>query len=309
MLEGIQDIIGDEARVYYSEGCHLFREKVENLGLKQDRIAEAISVAKNSDIVLVCVGLDESLEGEEGDTGNSYASGDKTDLLLPQVQRELLSAMLNIGKPVIVLNMTGSAMDLREAQEHADAILQVWYPGARGGKTIAQILFGDISPSGKLPITFYNDTKDLPEFEDYNMKGRTYRYIEKKPLYPFGYGLTYGKRVLKAANFNDKYSMSVTVENQCEREFDEVIQIYVKAVDSIDASPNAKLCGFQRIHLLPGEVKETSVLLDEDAYKVVNDNGEKLEQGHTFEISVGFGQPDKRTKELMGEECIKITYN
>ena len=191
VLEGIQDALPD-ARVYYSEGCHLFQDKVEGLGLRQDRISEAVSVAKNSDVVFLCVGLDETLEGEEGDTGNSYASGDKADLLLPQSQRELMEAVVKVGKPVVVLNMTGSAMDLRYAQEHADAVLQVWYPGARGGVAVAKALFGEVSPSGKLPVTFYNSAEELPAFEDYSMKGRTYRYFQGKPLYPFGYGLTYG---------------------------------------------------------------------------------------------------------------------
>ena len=166
VLEGIQDYVPEGTRVYYSEGCHLFRDRVEGLAWRQDRISEALSVAKNSDVVILCLGLDETLEGEEGDTGNSYASGDKADLLLPQVQRELAEAVMQAGKPVILLNMTGSAMDLRYFEEHADAVMQVWYPGARGGKTIAEVLFGEISPSGKLPVTFYNSIEELPEFED-----------------------------------------------------------------------------------------------------------------------------------------------
>ena len=136
VLEGIQDAVGEDVRVYYSEGCHLFKDRAEGLGKKQDRITEAVSVAENSDVVILCVGLDETLEGEEGDTGNSYASGDKTDLLLPAPQRELLEAVLKVGRPTIVLNMTGSAMDLRVAQEQADAVMQLWYPGARGGRVL-----------------------------------------------------------------------------------------------------------------------------------------------------------------------------
>ena len=118
VLEGIQDYVQEDVRVYYSEGCHLFGEKVEGLAWRQDRISEAVSVAKNSDVVILCLGLDETLEGEEGDAGNGYASGDKVDLALPQVQRELAEAVLQVGKPVVLLNMTGSAMDLRYFQEH-----------------------------------------------------------------------------------------------------------------------------------------------------------------------------------------------
>ena len=199
LLEGIQDFVGEDVRVYYSEGCHIYKDRVEGLGWKQDRISEALTVAEHSDVVVLCLGLDENLEGEEGDTGNSYASGDKKDLELPESQRELLEAVAGCGKPVVLCMMSGSAIDMQFAAEHVDAILQVWYPGARGGKAAAEILFGACSPSGKLPVTFYKDLEGFPAFEDYSMKGRTYRYLEKEPLYPFGYGLTYGQVCVKAA--------------------------------------------------------------------------------------------------------------
>ena len=131
-------------------------------------------------MVVLCLGLDENLEGEEGDTGNSYASGDKKDLELPESQRELLEAVAGCGKPVVLCMMSGSAIDMQFAAEHVNAILQVWYPGARGGKAAAEILFGACSPSGKLPVTFYKDLEGFPAFEDYSMKGRTYRYLEKR---------------------------------------------------------------------------------------------------------------------------------
>ena len=199
LLEGIEDRAEQEGiRVYYSQGCHLFKDRVENLALpgSRDRLAEALAIAELSDLVILVTGLDETLEGEEGDTGNSYASGDKRDLSLPASQLRLMEEVLALGertgKKVILVNMTGSAMDLSLAQDKASAILQAWYPGARGGRDLAGILFGDLSPSGKLPVTFYRSADDLPPFEDYAMAGRTYRYLEKEPLYPFGYGLTYG---------------------------------------------------------------------------------------------------------------------
>ena len=164
--------------------------------------------------MVLCVGLDEGLEGEEGDSGNSYASGDKADLLLPESQRRLLEAVAKVGKPVILINMTGSAMDLKYAHEHCAAVLQAWYPGARGGRVIADILFGGISPSGKLPVTFYRDTEELPDFEDYSMKGRTYRYFTGTPLYPFGYGLTYGDVVLEGVECCGKNVKNQNPENQ-----------------------------------------------------------------------------------------------
>lgn len=319
VLEGIQDAVGENVRVYYSEGCHLFKDRVEGLGQKQDRITEAVSVAENSDVVILCVGLDETLEGEEGDTGNSYASGDKTDLLLPAPQRELVEAVLKVGKPTVVLNMTGSAMDLRIAQEQADAVMQLWYPGARGGRVVAQMLFGEISPSGKLPVTFYRDTAELPDFEDYSMKGRTYRYIESEPLYPFGYGLTYGDVKVSAVSCSgspavtgseialedqDAFKLHVKLTNSGEVATGEVVQVYIRAEDAPDATPAAKLCGFARVRVEAGGEASVTIPVGADAFTVVNEEGERLVEGRNFTVSVGLGQPDARTRALTGKESI-----
>ena len=306
VLEGIQDAVGEDVRVYYSEGCHLFKDRVEHLGWEQDRISEAVAVAENSDVVVVVVGLDETLEGEEGDTGNSYASGDKVDLLLPKVQRELLEAVCKVGKPVVVLNMTGSAMDLRYAQEHANAVMQLWYPGARGGRVISQILFGEISPSGKLPVTFYNDTMDLLDFEDYSMKGRTYKYLEKAPLYPFGYGLTYGDCYVESASFDKEAGVvKAVVCNKADVATDDVVQVYVKS-ESPFAPTNGKLCGFGRVSLGANESKEVTLSICPKSFMVVNEEGEEIQGGNNFTISVGVGQPDERTAVLTGHEAVSI---
>ncbi len=301
VLEGIQDVVGDDVRVYYSEGCHLFKDKTESLGRRHDRVTEAVSVAQNSDVVILCVGLDETLEGEEGDTGNSYASGDKVDLLLPQTQRELVEAVLKVGKPTIVLNMTGSAMDLRVEQEQADAVMQLWYPGARGGKVVAQLLFGELSPSGKLPVTFYKNTEDLPAFEDYSMKGRTYRYIETEPLYPFGYGLTYGDVEVSAVSCSgspavnggeitldspDAFRLHVKLTNRGQEGTGEVVQVYIRAEDAPDATPAAKLCGFARTWVPAEGEASVTVPIGAEAFTVVNEEGERLVEGKTFTVSV-----------------------
>ena len=319
VLEGIQDVVGDDVRVYYSEGCHLFKDQTESLGRRHDRVTEAVSVAQNSDVVILCVGLDETLEGEEGDTGNSYASGDKVDLLLPQTQRELVEAVLKVGKPTIVLNMTGSAMDLRVEQEQADAVMQLWYPGARGGKVVAQLLFGELSPSGKLPVTFYKNTEDLPAFEDYSMKGRTYRYIETEPLYPFGYGLTYGDVEVSAVSCcgspavnggeitldsPDAFRLHVKLTNHGQVGTGEVVQVYIRAEDAPDATPAAKLCGFARTWVPAEGEASVTVPIGAEAFTVVNEEGERLVEGKTFTVSVGLGQPDARTRALTGKDCI-----
>ena len=213
------------------------------------------------------------------------------------------------GKPVILLNMTGSAMDLRYFQDHAAAVVQVWYPGARGGRTIAKLLFGEISPSGKLPVTFYSSTEDLPAFEDYSMKGRTYRYFQGRPLYPFGYGLTYGDAEVEnaiMAHDPTHTTVTVTVTNKSDIAIEEVVQVYVKALDSPYAPPNPRLCAFARVRLSGRESRQVDLQLCPDAFYVIDEKGEKQPGGNRFLISAGLGQPDERTKELTGKECVSL---
>lgn len=313
VLEGIQDKVGHDGRVLFSEGSHLFKDRVENLAWENDRIAEAVTVTKHSDVVVLCVGLNETLEGEEGDTGNSYASGDKADLLLPEPQRKLMEAVLAVGKPVVVCLMAGSAIDLSVAQEKASAVLQLWYPGARGGSGVADILFGDCSPSGKLPVTFYRNMDGMPAFEDYSMKGRTYRYMEGEALYPFGYGLTYGDvRVESAAVVSqDADSHDVVVcaklKNAGSVSTDDVIQIYVKDQASAYAVPNHSLCAFQRVSLQAGESKEIEIKVPGEAFLVVNEEGKFQEGSNQCLLYVGTGQPDARTEALSGKKSVEIS--
>lgn len=313
VLEGIQDKVGHNGRVLYSEGSHLFKDRVENLAWENDRIAEAVTVAKHSDVVVLCVGLNETLEGEEGDTGNSYASGDKADLLLPAPQRRLMEAVFAVGKPVVVCLMTGSAIDLSEAQEKAAAIMQLWYPGARGGKAVADILFGECSPSGKLPVTFYRSLDDLPAFEDYSMKGRTYRYMEKEALYPFGYGLTYGDMQVERASLASRDDISgdvtvqITVKNVGNAATGDVIQIYVKDMESPCAVPNHSLCAFTRVFLEAGESRELTVPVSGQAFLVVDDEGAHVKGSGRYVLYVGTGQPDERTAALSGKRCVEVS--
>lgn len=312
VLEGIQDKVGHSGRVLYSEGSHLFKERVENLAWENDRIAEAVIVAKHSDVVVLCVGLNETLEGEEGDTGNSYASGDKNDLLLPGPQRKLMEAVFAVGKPVVVCLMAGSAIDLSEAQEKAGAVLQLWYPGARGGKAVADILFGDCSPSGKLPVTFYRTLDELPAFEDYSMKGRTYRYMEQEALYPFGYGLTYGDvqvekaEVVSTDEKTGDRTVHVTVKNAGDTATGDVIQIYVKDTASPFAVPNHSLCAFERVFLEAGERREIDVTVSGDAFLAINEAGVFVKGSGKYLLYVGTGQPDRRTAALTGKKCVEI---
>lgn len=315
VLEGIQDEVGDDVRVLYSEGCHLYKDRVESLAWADDRISEAVTVANHSDVTVVVVGLDETLEGEELDQSNGVGSGDKADLLLPEPQRKLLEAVARTGKPFIVVLMAGSAIDLSFAQEHANGILQAWYPGARGGKAVADILFGNVSPSGKLPVTFYKDTEHLPEFTDYSMKGRTYRYMEEEALYPFGYGLTYGKTAVTEAflkntpTADSDIEISVTVENAGKMDTGEVVQVYIKDMDSDLAVKNYSLCGFKRVYLKAGETKTLELTIGNRAMTVVDEEGERSITGKNFTLYAGVSQPDARSAELTETKPVEIKYS
>ena len=350
ILEGLQDYLGDDVRVLTSTGCELFRDRTENLAFPADRLSEAKIVADNSDVVVLCVGLDETLEGEEGDTGNSYASGDKIDLQLPQVQRDLMEAIKETGKPVVLCLMAGSDIDLSYASEHFDAVIQLWYPGAQGGMAAAKVLFGEVSPSGKLPVTFYESLDELPEFTDYRMAGRTYRYMKGKAQYPFGYGLTYGDVCVTGAEIAacavkestgkaaeegslgkgsaktgqavcecgskssgkdfDRQALTILADvyNTGIHATDEVLQVYVKNHDCADADKHPELCAFTRIHLETGEKKQIRIPIGHRALTVVDEDGIRRDDGHSYTFYVGCSQPDARSEELTGKKAVEIAY-
>ena len=328
ILEGLQDYLGEDVRVLTSTGCELFRDRTENLAFPADRLSEAKIVADNSDVVVLCVGLDEALEGEEGDTGNSYASGDKIDLQLPQVQRDLMEAIKETGKPVVLCLMAGSDIDLSYASEHFDAVIQLWYPGAQGGMAAAQVLFGEVSPSGKLPVTFYESLNELPEFTDYRMAGRTYRYMKGKAQYPFGYGLTYGDVCVTGAEIAacmeaacesgsrssgkgfDPQALTILadVHNAGIHATDEVLQVYVKNHDCADADKHPELCAFMRIHLDAGEKKQIRIPVGHRALTVVGEDGIRRDNGKSYTFYVGCSQPDARSEELTGKRAVETAY-
>lgn len=304
VLEGLEDYLGDEVRVVYSQGCHLFKDRAEHLGQANDRLSEVKAVCAESDAVVVVLGLDPSLEGEEGDQGNAYASGDKKDLSLPGLQGPILKAAVDSGKPVVLVVLSGSALALDWAQENVPAILLGWYPGARGGTAIAQTLFGDSCPEGRLPVTFYRADQALPDFTDYSMKGRTYRYLDSEPLYPFGYGLSYTTFVIdREALSSQEITMSgltVTcrVKNTGAYASRVPVQVYVKACRS--GVPNAQLKGLKKVALAPGEEKEVTIALPPTAFGLYDAAGVlRVEQGD-YDVFVGQSQPDERSRALLG---------
>lgn len=284
----------------------------ENMRLQ----AQALEKARHADILLVCTGFDCSLEGEEagellqGGGGMLGKQGDRRTLELPQVQRDLLDKLMSVNKKIILLNFSGGATDLRPYKNHADAILQCWYPGAKAGKAIVNLLFGAVSPSGKLPVTFYNSTDDLPSFGDYAMKGRTYRYFDGKVQYPFGYGLTYTTFCLTACSMED-LTIRCMIKNTGEYLCDEVLQVYVRQPETAYPNPIRSLIAVRRFTLRPGEEKEIAFLLsDEDLYSV-NEQGDTVYLNGLYTLTVSDGQSiisepiyfENRNETVIVEKC------
>lgn len=316
VLEGIQDYVGEDVRVLYSEGCHLYKDRTSGLAQANDRMSEVRGVCEASDVVIAVMGLDASLEGEEGDTGNEYGSGDKPNLCLPGLQHDVLRAAKESGKPVILVLLAGSAMAVNWEEEHLDAIVQAWYPGAQGGAAIARILFGDANPEGKLPVTFYRTTEELPDFEDYSMKGRTYRYMKQKPLFPFGYGLSYTTyeyldTVLESApvsfspDSEEGAILRTKVRNAGTMDGVETVQVYV-GLEREDA-PNPQLKRIAKVPLKAGETKELRLSLPREAFMLYDEEGRHRLYPGIYHIYVGGSQPDVRSRELTGKTVQHFT--
>ena len=310
ILEGIQDYVGEDVRVLFSEGCHLCKNKTQGLAQENDRMSEVRAVADSSDVIIACMGLDASLEGEEGDEANEFASGDKPNLNLPGLQEEVLKVLVETGKTVILVLLSGSALAVPYADENIPAILQGWYPGARGGKAIAEILFGDFSPEGKLPVTFYRTTEELPEFTDYSMKNRTYRYMKNEALYPFGYGLSYTDISCTNEMIHSQggdFSVSATLSNKGDMDGSETLQVYVKVCQK-DA-PNWQLKALKKVNLKKGEKKDVSLKLSEADFALYNEEGKKVLHPGDYEVYVGTSQPDARSIALTGKSPAKLSVS
>ena len=311
-LEGIEDEAEKRGiKVMYSLGCTMSTRHDEDLAQENDRLSEALTVAEHSDAVVLVLGLDETLEGEQHDMGNSGWGADKTSLKLPGFQEKLMEAVIAVGKPVVVLIEAGSAVDLNYASEHASAILDIWYPGARGGKAVADILFGNSMPTGKLPITFYSTLDGMPEYTDYSMKNRTYRYAEDSQiLYPFGYGLSYGTPEVKKASLSeDGDTIVIKAEVTADADMENVLQVYVKDLDSPYAVKNRSLCAFRRVRLEKGNESTYELRVRKEALCSVDEEGESRVMGKRYLFSVGFSQPDAISTRLMGTEPVTVEYS
>lgn len=307
LADGIRRSLPD-AHIFVAQGSHLYRDRIEEMAQADDRIAEAVSLAKLSDMTVLCVGLDSTIEGEEGDASNAYAAGDKHDLRLPACQQRLVQAVCKATQNVIVVVTAGSALDLGVANSHAKAILHAWYPGARGGEAVADILFGRCSPSGRLPVTFYRADAPLPEFTSYSMAGRTYRYLQEKPLYPFGFGLSYtdfSYADLSVTTGEQGATAAVSVTNTGGCVGREVVQVYAAMRDSRYPTPQLQLCGFTSVTLQPGETARVAVELPAYWLKAVSDDGCRVEPDGGITLYVGGHQPDARSRELGCADCLE----
>jgi len=263
------------------------------------QLREAVAAARQSDVVVAFVGLSPNLEGEQLQVEvPGFDGGDRSSLDLPATQERLLQAVKATGKPLVVVLQSGSAVALRWAAEHADAVLAAWYPGEVGGQDIAETLLGRNNPAGRLPVTFYRSADDLPPFADYGMQGRTYRYFQGTPLWPFGHGLSYTRFAYRAPAVStarlvagQPLTVSVEVANTGRRDGDEVVQVYLAPATPGPLSPRHALVGFQRVPLKAGERRTVQFQLDARALSRVDDAGLRAVQPGRYELAIGGGQP------------------
>jgi len=261
--------------------------------------AEAVNVAKQADTVVLVLGLSSQLEGEEMNVREpGFLGGDRTDIKLPARQQALLESVAATGKPLVVVLLSGSAVAVNWADAHVGAIVQAWYPGEEGGAAIADVLFGNYNPAGRLPVTFYKSIDQLPPFENYAMDGRTYRFFKGQPLYPFGHGLSYTRFKYSALSVSsptvsptETVTVSATVENAGDREGDEVVQLYVTDLEASVRVPIRSLAGVERVHLKPGERRTLSFTLDPRQLAVITNDGRTVVEPGEFKVTVGGKQP------------------
>ena len=290
-----------DIRIEYQENANHFASArlVWTAPAKQTQLRlDAIEKARQSDAVVMVMGLTPSIEGEEMDVNiEGFRGGDRTDIVLPRPQEQLIKDIHALGKPVVLVLMGGSAIAVNWSSENTPAILQTWYPGQFGGTAIADVLFGDYNPAGRLPVTFYKSVDQLPPFDDYKMEGHTYRYFRGDPLYPFGYGLSFTKfaysnlKLAKKVKTGGSIRLSVVVQNTGTVAGDEVVQLYV--TDAAASVPVAirSLAGIDRINLKPGEKRTVSFTITPRQMSVIDNNGKRIIEPGDFEISVGGKQP------------------
>jgi beta-glucosidase len=293
-LEGILAALPVGTQVNWARGCDVSGQGHANL-------VEVDIAVRDADVVIACVGYTPALEGEEAEVMGEVmeGGGDRVRIDLPGRQLELLKKLHAAGKPIVLVLTGGSAIELSWAAENIPAIMMIWYPGEQAGQALADVLFGDHSPAGRLPVTFYRSLGQVPPFEDYNMKGRTYRFMTEAPLYRFGYGLSYTTFAYSNLRLSrnrvkpdQRIEISVNVANSGQRAADEVVQLYVTDEKASVPVPLRHLEGFQRIHLAPGAMQTVTFTLKPEQLACYDDSGRPFVEPGNFTIAVGGGQPD-----------------
>ncbi len=313
VASGIQRVFTD-SQIMVENGCQISLEQFNYADGFANNISCAVAAASEADLTVLCLGLDPEVEGEEGSAKgveNLFSSGDKLTLTLPPVQQKLAKAVCKACKNTVVVVMSGSCIDLGdEISGQAKGIIQAWYPGAQGGLAIAKVLAGEMCPGGRLPVTFYSGDNTLPDFKDYSMKGRTYRYIKEQPLYPFGFGLSFGE--IEYTDFSvverkeDTVKLKISLSNKSCRTLKEKIQIYAKFSDSRTATPNYQLCGIKSITVNGGESIETQLDVDNYWLKAVLNDGTRVTPNGEIKLYCGGHQPDERSFELTKTKCLEL---
>ena len=261
---------------------------------------EALEIAEDADAVILCMGISPLLEGEEMKVKvDGFSGGDRVHTKLPKTQSNLIKKIQALGKPTVLVLLNGSALSINWENDNIPAIIEAWYPGQAGGTAIADVIFGDYNPSGRLPVTFYKDINDIPPFSDYDMKGKTYRYFEGEPLYEFGYGLSYATFVYDKMQIpenmvaGEDLNVKIEVENTSDIRGEEVIQVYIQNPSADEYNPHKTLAAFGRERFAPGEKKTLTFKINKEQFSSVDPSGEKVIVPGTYEISIGGAQPSK----------------
>ncbi len=313
-LQGIVNLVGNEMEVGYAKGCGV-------VNLSRAGFPEALHLAETSDLVIFFGGLSQAVEGEEGQRegveGGGHSKGDRDDIILPGVQEDLIKQIYELNKKIILVLLNGSAVAINWAQDNLPAILCAWYPGEEGGTAIAEVLFGKYNPAGRLPITFYRTVDDLPPFDDYSMKNRTYRYFSGTPLYPFGFGLSYTRFQYQNLQIttptiskNGNIELRVSIKNIGKMAGDEVVQVYSSKISPSFPAPVRQLVGFKRISIKPGETALATFSIPGSQLSVIDDKGNKTIESGTYVLSVGGRQPElTETHDNHKEDIIFATFD
>jgi beta-glucosidase len=307
ILEGIRRSAGKDDKVIYVPGCSWVETTLtlEDQTKVEVNIPQTIAQVKDADVVIFVGGITPRLEGEEmGVDLPGFRGGDRTDIELPAIQRQMLKALKSSGKKVVLVNCSGSAIGLEPETQSCDAILQAWYPGEAGGQAVAEVLFGDYNPSGRLPVTFYKNINQLPDFEDYNMTGRTYRYFKDEPLFPFGYGLSYttfayGEMQAPAsAKVNKTFKVTIPVTNQGSIDGDEIVQLYLKKQGD-EEGPIKALRAYKRVHIPAGKTIQVELELTPKQLEWWDKETNTMRtQTGTFDIMIGGNSNELTTQAI-----------